>query len=174
MMCFSKSEHVKIFETLDQIINTIIANGICAGLIVVFTVLIAKNLYSYKRQRNVLSENVTDGSDQEFRITLMLFTVACLFIITRIPEILTYQIVFYCFSNTIESPMCHNVKIFWPLSSLLVVINHSANFFIYTIFFKSFRGSCCKWGGGRPTGGARPTPENTVFHTGSTSLATTG
>ena len=144
MTCFSRSQHKEIFETLDQIINTIFANGICAGLIFVLTVLIAIFLYSYKRKRNVLREDGGENSDKEFQITLMLFTVACLFIFTRIPEIITYQISYHCFSKMIYSPMCHNVLIFWPLSSLLVVVNHSANFFIYTIFFKSFRASCCK------------------------------
>ena len=144
MMCFSKSQYIEIFKILDQIINTIFANGICAGLIFVFTVLIAIFLYSYKRKRNGLSQDVTNTSDKEFQITLMLFTVACLFIFTRIPEIVTYQLGYHCFSKMIHSQMCHYFSVFWPLSSLLVVVNHSVYFFIYTIFFKSFRGSCCE------------------------------
>ena len=143
--CFRKPEHMDIFATLDQIINTVFANGICAGLIFVFTVFIAVSIYSYKRKRNVLSEDSGKNSDKEFQITLMLFTVACLFIFTRIPEAVTYQIAMHCFSERVNSPVCHNMEVFWPLSTLLVVINHSVNFFIYISFFKSFRESCCKY-----------------------------
>ena len=122
-MCFSKSQYIEIFKILHQIVNTIFANGICAGLIFDFTVLIAIFLYSYKRKRNGLSQDVTNTSDKEFQITLKLFTVACLFIFTRIPEIVTYQLGYNCFSKMIHSQMCHYVSVFWPLSSLLVVVN---------------------------------------------------
>ena len=117
--CFRKPEHMDIFATLDQIINTIFANGICAGLIFLFTVFIAVSIYSYKRKRNALSEDGGKNSDKEFQITLMLFTVACLFIFTRIPEAITYQIAMHCFSKRINSPMCHNMEVFWPLSTSL-------------------------------------------------------
>ena len=142
--CFRKEEHIEIYASLTRIINTIFANGICSGLVLLFTVLIAVSIYSYKRKRNVLSEDGGKNSDQEFQITLMLFTVACLFIFTRIPEAVTFQVAMHCFANRVDSSMCRKMEVFWPLSTLLVLVNHSANFFIYMYFFKSFRDCICK------------------------------
>ena len=99
----------------------------------------------------------------------MLFTVACLFIFTRIPEAVTYQIAMHCFSKRVNSPVCHNMEVFWPLSTLLVVINHSVNFFIYISFFKSFRDSCFKYRAKKSS-----VSENSVSNTGSTDVESTG
>ena len=162
--CFRKEEHIEIYATLTRIIHTVFANGICSGTIFVFTVFIAVSIYSYKRKRNVLSEDGGKNSDQEFQITLMLFTVACLFIFTRIPEAVTFQVAMHCFANRIDSLMCHNMEVFWPLSTLLVLVNHSVNFFIYMYFFKSFRDCICKFYKTKRSA----VPENSDSNTGST------
>ena len=67
----------------------------------------------------------------------MLLLVAAAFIILRFPEIILGQIAMYY--RTINSPFFEQTYIVLQMTNLLVILNHSANFTVYIIFFKSFR-----------------------------------
>ena len=123
----------------DMVIFAIFGNGICGGLVLLFTILIASLLFKSKQFRNKITQSsVKDRSDQESKITVMLFIVACLFILTKIPEIVIVQIII---SYTGKSVDQHNINAMaaWPVTNVLLIINHSVNFVIYVVFFKKFK-----------------------------------
>ena len=104
-------------------------------LILIFTFLIAILLYKSKEQRRNLRNNShqTQGeTDKEFRITTMLFAVACIFILLRFPELILYRVKVYYESRFMFShPVYINVVTANPIVNLFIVINHSVNFWIY-------------------------------------------
>ena len=145
-MCIGKPSHYALFNLLNTLIFTIISNGICAGIILLSTILIAIFLFSYKRKRNEMRQNNTDDqSNKEFKISLMLFAVACFFIIFRFPGIVILEIrQYYQSRNIYNNELYNNTAIVSSISDVLTIINHSVNFFIYIIFFKAFRKTVLK------------------------------
>ena len=74
---------------IDTIVYTVVVNGICSSLILIFTIAIAFKLYQSKRERNTLNDNNSNcvPGNTETKITLMIFIVATVFIVTRIPSL---------------------------------------------------------------------------------------
>ena len=124
----------------DLIVNGILSNVVVLSVILFFTVAIAIHLYRYKKQRNDLSQNISNGENKEFMITAMLFTVACLFLVTKIPIVIVSEI-----GKNIQPEDYSDFEIFRHLlvalviGTLLRVISNSTNLIIYVIFFKEFR-----------------------------------
>ena len=141
-MCSGKASDLKVNHALNTVIYTVLGNGICASVILIFTILIACLLFSYKRNRSELSENSKAvQSQKEFRISLMLFIVACLFIVTRFPGIIIFEIrQYYLSKNTFQNnKVFSDIAVVYPISEFLTVINHSVNFVIYIVFLRKFR-----------------------------------
>ena len=146
-ICIGKPSHYNLFNLLNTVIFTIISNGICAGIILISTILIAIFLFSYKQKRKEMRQNNNeDQSNREFRISLMLFAVACFFIIFRFPGIIILEIrQYYQSRNIYNNVLYNNTATVSSISDALTIINHSINFFIYIIFFKAFRETFLKF-----------------------------
>ena len=63
-------------------------------------------------------------SDKEFKISFMLLLVACLYIFTKLPEVVIVQTIKYYNERLIRNQIYANVLIAWPVSNLLLIINH--------------------------------------------------
>ena len=141
-ICSVKTSDLKINHAFNTVIYTVLGNGICASVILIFTIHIACFLFSYKRNRSELSENSKAvQSQKEFRISLMLFIVACLFIVTRCPGISMFEIRQYYLSKDKfqNNEVFSDIAVAYPISEFLTVINHSVNFVIYIVFLRKFR-----------------------------------
>ena len=86
-----------------------------------------------------MSQDNSDRNNNELRITLMLCTVAILFIVARFPMFICYEIIIH-YQNKLQFNATYlNAQIAYPVAALILTINHSINFIIYLIFFKEFR-----------------------------------
>ena len=127
---------------IDTIVNTVVVNGICSGLILIFTIAIALKLYQSKRERNNLNDNNSNcvPGNTEIKITLMIFIVATVFIVTRIPAFVLYEMQKYYFSKKMYFNKHYlNSVAASPISYAFILINHSINFIIYICFLEKFR-----------------------------------
>ena len=140
-MCSGKASDLKLNHSFNTVMYTVLGNGICASVILIFTILIAIFLFTYKRNRTALSQQSNSvQSQKEFRISLTLFIVACLFIVTRFPGIIMFEIrQYYLSKNKFQNKMLSDIAIVYPISEFLTVINHSVNFVIYIVFLRKFR-----------------------------------
>ena len=105
---------------------------------VIFTIAIAVLLYVMKRKRALLNEGNDAKTDNEFRISMMLIIVTALFILSRVLDLVVYQILIHFYDKR-PSDIYNRTLIVFPIAQLLNVINHSVNFGIYFCFFKNFR-----------------------------------
>ena len=123
-----------------------VALGFCSTVIIMFTFLIAVVLFKAKQQRKIMSQDNSDRNNNELRITLMLCTVAILFIVARFPMFTCYEIIIY-YQNKLQfnNAAYLNAQIAYPVAALILTINHSINFIIYLIFFKKFRNTFGKF-----------------------------
>ena len=134
---------------IDTIVNTVVMNGICSGLILIFTIVIAFKIHQSERERNILNDNNSNRvpESKEIKITLMIFIVASVFILTRLPTFILYEMTKYYFSRKMYFNKHYlNSLAASPISYVLIVINHSINFIIYMCFLKKFREGfkqCC-------------------------------
>ena len=135
--------------TIDTIVNTVVMNGICSGLIFIFTVLIAIKIHQSKRERSTLNDNNSNHvpGRKEIKITFMIFIVATVFILTRFPTFILYEMTKYYFSREMyfNKHYLNSIAVS-PISYAIIVINHSINFLIYMCFLKKFREGfkqCC-------------------------------
>ncbi len=131
------------FEEQNPIFSAFITNttpvlGVCQPLLTfIFTVLIATQLYKQKKARNTMVQERSDhNSKKEFTITLMLFAVACMFLISKIFYMMTWFIFKYSRQN---SPHSQQAIISNFYAQIIVIINHSVNSLVYVLFFKTFR-----------------------------------
>ena len=88
-------------------------------------------------ERSKLSQDL--NSSKEFQISLMLITVATLFLILRLPEIIAFQLVSFFAGNNFQNSDSETLIYIYPLLTVLVAFNHAINFFVYVIFLKTFR-----------------------------------
>ena len=127
----------------DIAVNTVLANVVCSFLILVFSLFTSMALYRYKRNRvltaQISQNNNSNGKDRELKITAMLVTVATLFLILRLPEMILYQLMAYFAGHTTQSSLSQKVFSIYPLFVIPVSINHSVNLFIYMKFMQNFR-----------------------------------
>ena len=79
--CGVIEKHRKIYDLMYTIFPTAIANGICGSVIVIFTLMIIGLLFHQSRVRNALTNNsVGSNSKKEIRVSVMLVSIASLFI----------------------------------------------------------------------------------------------
>ena len=123
----------------DFIVNGILSNVVVLIIILFFTVAIAIHLYKFKQQRNDLSQNMSNGDNKEFMITAMLFNVACLFLVTKIPIVIVSEIGKNIQPEDFDVEIFRHLLVAWIIGTLLQVISHSTNLIIYVIFFKEFK-----------------------------------
>ena len=140
-LCNVDVKYQNIYYEVDTLIFAVFGNGVCGGLVLIFTILIATFLFKSKHQRSSMSQS-SNKSEKEYRITFMLFLVACLFIFTKLPEIIIVQIGIQYADNRLRDQLYANAMIAAPVTNVLLILNHSVNFVIYLIFFKTFRESC--------------------------------
>ena len=137
-ICTMKIDNVS--KVSDLLVNVVLSHIIVTLIIFVFTVAIAAHLKKTRNNRRTLSQSIVIQSSKEFVITTMLFAVACLFLVTRLPVIIVFESQRYLEStNNLDIKSWQLVEAAWPIAILLLVINHSTNFVIYVIFFKEFR-----------------------------------
>ena len=127
------------YDWVNTILYTVINNGITSSVILIFTILMAISLFVSKKRRAILSESASTQSDKEFRMGVMVFIVACAFILLHIPTAISHEVFIYLASKDTSSQSIQESLIAYPISSFLRLINHSINFVIYMIFFKQFR-----------------------------------
>ena len=132
----------------DMVVIGVIANGLCFTMILVFTILTCIYLHKYKQKRADLGTLQDTG--REIRMTLMLVTVAVLFVVLRAGDIITYFLSVYSENHKLSETIidtCYGIR---PVFILLSNINHSINFIVYVIFLEDFRKtfvgmfSCCR------------------------------
>ena len=117
---------------------TILGQGACPLLILIFTCLIAKKLHEqYLIRKNVLTEQENQGN-KEFRVTIMLFITSCVFLFPRISQIVIYYIRAY--TTFVEVLIILDI-----LAKFLVTVSHSVNFLVYFCFFDHFRQIFLSW-----------------------------
>ena len=83
----------------DQIINSFFSHIVVTSVILIFTIAMAVQLRRTKKDRKTLSQNIAIRSNREFVITTMLFAIACLFLATRLPMVVVYQVSVYFTTN---------------------------------------------------------------------------
>ena len=125
----------------DQIINSVFSYIIITGVILIFTIAVAVQLRRTRKDRKTLSQNIAIRSNREFVITTMLFAIACLFLATRLPMVVVFQVSVYFSTNgrQVGIKTLQLINAAYYSAQLLLVINHSVNFVIYIVFFQEFR-----------------------------------
>ncbi len=127
---------------------TAVGFGLCPVITFIFTVLIAHQLFKHKRARQAMTqEGQTSEDNREFVITVMLFLVACMFLLSKIFQVTLWYIRSYSDRNSVHFQHA-SVGMFF--ARLLIFVNHAVNSLVYIIFFKSFREAfvailCFKW-----------------------------
>ncbi len=142
--CEIPSEWWRFQRAIATIAMTSLANGALPCLIFIFTVLIAVSLYRHKRARVSLTQTGSEGNsgthardtDAEFKITIMLFVIAVLFLVARVTQTIVFRLMLH---SDWDSPLSQHSEILWPLTMLVMVTTHSVHFVLYMIFFVRFR-----------------------------------
>ena len=89
------------------------------------------------KQRSQLSKDGDSG--KEFQVSLMLVTVATLFLVLRLPEIITFQLVSFFAGKSFQTSVSKTLVQVYPILFIPVTLNHTVNFFLYVIFLQRFR-----------------------------------
>ena len=133
--CVPTGNYINLCLYTDIIISTILSNFLCSFLIFVFTILTSIQLFKMAKERSQLSQEGDSG--KEYQVSLMLVTVATLFLVLRLPEILAFQLVSFFAGKTFVTSK--SLALVYPMLFVCVTLNHSINFFIYMIFLKRYR-----------------------------------
>ena len=137
--CVVIEKHAETGDLLYIIFIMIIANGICGGVILIFTIIIIVLLFHQKRKRNTLSNHsVGSNSKKEVRMSAMLVTITLIFILLRFPNVIALK---FIFANSDDQLLVHQLA---RIATILIAINRSVNFIIYMIFLESFRKTFCE------------------------------
>ena len=92
--CGVIEKHRKIYDIMYTIFPTAIANGICGSVILIFTLMVIGLLFHQSRVRNALTNNsVGSNSKKEIRISVMLISIASLFILFRFPKVIIMKLI---------------------------------------------------------------------------------
>ncbi len=157
----NRCKHNPDFEELnnffDSVATRILLYGSCPVLTFIFTVLIANQLYKQRKVRNTMvQEGPSVAKHKEFMITLMLFLVACMFLISKIFQTTIWYLLVHVSKSSVHFK---HAAIASHYARIVLVLNHSLNSLVCLIFLKSFRKAfvsliCCKWRGVKiePTG----------------------
>ncbi len=116
---------------------TILGVGLWPFCVLIFTVLIAHQLYKQKQARmSMIQQGQPDENKKEFTITLMLFLVANLFLIVKFVQVTIWYVRNYADRSTLHYK---HAAIAYNYTRILVTIYHSINTIVYIIFFPEFR-----------------------------------
>ena len=135
--CYNSDKSLGVLS--DQIINIFFSHIVITSVILIFTIAMAVQLRRTRKDRKTLSQNIAIRSNREFVITTMLFAIACLFLATRLPVVIVYQVSLYYKTKPVDIKSLQLLNAAYYSTILLLVINHSTNFVIYIVFFKEFR-----------------------------------
>ena len=135
--CLPVVKYINICRYGDIIISTVLSNCLCSFMIFIFTILTSIKLYDLAQKRSQLSKDGDSG--KEFQISLMLVTVATLFLVLRLPEIITFQLVSFFAGNNFQTSVSKTLVQVYPILFIPVTLNHTVNFFIYLVFLQRFR-----------------------------------
>ena len=135
--CVPVVKYINVCRYGDIIISTVLSNCLCSFLIFIFTILTSIKLYKMAKKRSQLSKEGDSG--KEFQVSLMLVTVATLFLVLRLPEIITFQLVSFFAGKSFQSSVSKTLVQVYPILFIPVTLNHTVNFFIYVIFLQRFR-----------------------------------
>ena len=133
--CLPSPRYEQFCYLSEIVCNSVLSNGLCTLLIFIFTILTSIELLKMKRKRSEMGKDST----KEFGITVMLVTVATLFMILRAPEMISFHTINYFITYNISGPVLDNAVTVYQLFVILVTVNHSINFIVYMIFLKQFR-----------------------------------
>ncbi len=140
--CRNNPKFVELNTFSNMFTYTILSFGLCPVLTFIFTVLIAHQLYKHKQARNTVVQDRQTNQNKEFRITLMLFIVACMFLFAKMFQIIIWYMRNYSNRRSIHFQHAHISSNF---ARICVILNHSANSLVYIIFFKKFREGLLSW-----------------------------
>ncbi len=135
--CRNNPNSTELNYFFDMITTSILIFGLCPLLTFAFTVLIAYQLYKQKKARiTMVQENQSTSQPKEFRITVMLFAIACLFLAAKIFQISIWYMLTFFERNSVYFKQATIGSYY---ARLLIICFHSTNSLIYFIFFKTFR-----------------------------------
>ncbi len=132
----------------NRVSTRIFLYGVCPLLTFIFTLLIASQLYKQRKVRNTLGQgSQTNSKYNEFRISVMLFVIACMFLLSKIFQTTVWYLLVYSSKTSVHF---ERVSVASHYARILLVLNHSLNSLVCIIFMKSFRKAfvsiiCCKW-----------------------------
>ncbi|XP_052761916.1 sex peptide receptor-like [Mya arenaria] len=112
-------------------------------LLAVFNSLLIKSVWQANRKRQLLSQTRVTGeankaNKEQHRVTLMLISVVLIFLVCQAPQALL--LIYWSYVQANDLPYHSDmVKIAGNVCNLLVQINASVNFFLYSYFSSKFR-----------------------------------
>ncbi len=92
--CKNNPSFQELIDFSNTFTYTVLGFGLCPILTFVFTVLIAHQLYKQKKTRNAMVQEgqANNNESKEFIISLMLFLVACMFLISKIIQVTIWYV----------------------------------------------------------------------------------
>lgn len=117
-------------------------NLLVAGTIVTtFTVLIIYHMMVASRDRYRMVSNQNSNQSREAQMTRTLIAVAILFVVLRLPFVISYYIELHYSSHRIKLDPWHDFALFAvnQVANVLAVTNYAINFFLYCLCGSAFR-----------------------------------
>ena len=112
-------------DIIDQIVNGILSHIIVTVIILIFTIAIAVHLKRMRNNRKTLCQSAVVQRSKEYVITTMLFAVACLFLVTRLPIVVVFEVArFYDSTVNIDVRTLQLIEISASSAILLLVIHN--------------------------------------------------
>ena len=142
--CIIYNDKKETFVIVDIIISRCLADVIIGSAIFILTGFVIRSLLKARHAReNTLNGgcSFTRRQTREFQITIMLITIAILFVLMKVPYTFTYYLSFKWnteWRKTVENQLV-GIKEVNDIAGALVNLNYSINFFVYFIFVRSFR-----------------------------------
>lgn len=143
--CIIYADKKETFVIVDIIISRCLADVVVGLAIFILTGFMIRSLLKARHAR----EKTLNGGyyayprrqTRELQITIMLMTIAILFVLMKVPYTLTYYLSFN-WNNEWKKIVAHQLSGITEVNDVagaLVIINYSMNFFVYIIFVRSFR-----------------------------------
>ncbi|XP_045182411.2 FMRFamide receptor-like [Mercenaria mercenaria] len=112
-------------------------------LLSVFNFLLIRSVWAANRRRQILSQTRVTGetvknTHEQQRVTMMLISVVVIFLVCQTPQAILLIYRSYVQAKNIRYP-ADFIKISGNICNLLVQINSSVNFFLYSYFSSKFR-----------------------------------
>ena len=142
----------EMFDAFNIAIKRTFSTLFPGAVIFILTCLMSKELYKQRRARKAMTQAAGGGagasSDKERQIGIMMYIIAIIFLVTKIPFIIAQYTRTYAFKKI-------NVNIYVVLNDMLPVatainyVNFVVNFFVYYYYMTAFRKRfnqifCCK------------------------------